>query len=273
MKFIAQLQKEKRDPRYLQLFLLGSFLCYGMIFLQWSTNWYVYGSALLSVGLTQIIWSISKDTSFHSTKSALISGLGLCLLLKVDSAWVMWLAGIVTISSKFLFRRRGKHLFNPTNFGIVAIVFLDLGWIDPGQWGQGDATIALIVLGAAGILLRVKRWDLSISFLVTLFLLESSRIIFYLGWDWPVLFHRFSSGTILLFAFFMITDPKTTPNSRQGRLCWGCLIALLSFILGQFYYLYEAPLIALFILSLTTPLFDFLFMAERFMWNPKTQKL
>ncbi|MEM9050466.1 MAG: RnfABCDGE type electron transport complex subunit D [Bacteroidota bacterium] len=233
----------------------------------------IFIGALSSVLLTQWIWVKIKGGSLHSLKSAMISGLGLCLLLKVDSLWVMVLAGVLTISSKYLFRFDEKHMFNPTNFGIIVTVLFDLGWIDPGQWGQGDTTVALIFIGATGILLRVKRWDLSVSFLTCLFLLEAVRVVLYLGWDWPVLFHRFESGTILLFAFFMITDPKTTPNSRRGRILWGLLIAALSFFLGQFLYLYEAPLIALFIISLTTPLLDSLFKAERFSWKPKTQKI
>jgi Na+-transporting NADH:ubiquinone oxidoreductase subunit NqrB len=273
MNLVSTITQERNDPRYLQIFLLGSFLAYGLLFLQWSARLDVFSAAVVSSVATQIVWAKLKNQPLTSVKSALISALGLCLLLRVDSVWVMSLAGIATISSKFLIRYKGKHVFNPTNFGIILAILTGHAWISPGQWGHGETGMLLILLGATGILLRVKRWDLSLTFLLVLFGLESLRLVAYLGWDWPVVFHRFNSGTILLFAFFMITDPKTSPNSRKGRILWASLIALLSFLLGQFFYLYQAPLIALFIISLTTPLIDTVFKAERFKWSSKTQNI
>jgi len=273
MNLVSTISQERNDPRYLQLFLLGSFLAYGLLFLQWSARLDVFAVAFVSSVATQVAWVKWKSQPLSSVKSALISALGLCLLLRVDSVWVMALAGVATISSKFLIRYEGKHVFNPTNFGIILAILSGHAWISPGQWGHELTTMGLIGLGAVGILLRVKRWDLSVTFLLVLFGLESLRLVAYLGWDWPVVFHRFNSGTILLFAFFMITDPKTSPNSRKGRILWASMIALLSFFLGQFFYLYQAPLIALFIISFTTPLIDKVFKAERFKWIPKTQNI
>lgn len=255
------------DPRFLQIFLLSGFLVYGNLYLGWSAHWRIFAAALISVQITQMAWCRVKHISFQSWKSALISGLGLCLLLKTNSWMVMSIAGILTISSKFIFRSKGKHLFNPTNFGIMALVLTGEAWISPGQWGQGETGVFLILLGASGILLRVKRWDVSAAFLTVLFILEGAYVVGFLGWEWDVLIHRFSSGTILLFAFFMITDPKTSPDSRRGRLIWGASVALLSFFLSRFFYLYESPLIALFIISLTTPLIDRLYRARRFQWT------
>jgi len=262
----------QKDPRYLQIFLLSSFLVYGLLYLGWYADYMVYTAALSSTFIAQVVWAKAKKLPSGTWKSALISGLGLCLLLKTDTWWVMAIAGIITISSKFLIRYRGKHVFNPTNFGIIAAILFGAAWISPGQWGRGEAGALIMLLGAIGILFRVKRWDLSLVFLVTLVALEYLYSVVYLGWGFDVLIHRMSSGTILLFAFFMITDPKTSPDSRKGRLIWGMLIAAFSFVLGQFFYLYRAPLIALFIVSLTTPLIDRVFQSERFQWIPKTQQ-
>lgn len=273
MKLNFDTQILRRDPRFLQIFLLSSFLAYGLIFLNWQSHNGVYAAALASTAIAQLAWAKIKGIPPGSWRSSLISGLGLCLLLKTDSWVVMSAAGILTISSKFLFRFRGKHLFNPTNFGIVAMILTGTAWISPGQWGSEEAAALIIFLGAVGVLLRVKRWDLSAVFLSCLFLLEFGYTVLYLGWEFDVLFHRFNSGTILLFAFFMITDPKTSPDSRKGRMVWGMMIAILSFLLARIFYLYQAPLIALFIVSLTTPLVDGFFEADRFRWIPKTQKL
>ena len=269
MNKVISFKAEFQDPRFLQIYLLGSFLIYGILFLGWSSRMMVFSAALVSTLTTQFIWTRVKGGDLNSLRSALISGLGLCLLLRVESPLIMALVGILTISSKFILRFKGKHIFNPTNFGIIIAVLSGLAWITPGQWGRGEVTILLIIIAAVGILTRVGRWDVSVSFIFSLLVLEVMRSHFYLGWDLSVVLHRLTSGTILLFAFFMITDPKTTPNSRKGRILWGALIALLSFILSGFFYLYQAPLIALFIISLTTPLVDRLYEAERFKWISK----
>ena len=75
-----------------------------------------------------------------------------------------------------------------------------------------------------------------------------------------------SSGTLLLFTFFMITDPKSSPNSREARMIWASIIAIISFLLTSWFYVYSAPLYALFILSPFTLLFDKWFTAKRFNW-------
>ncbi len=254
------------DARYLQIFLLSAFLIYGTTWLGWHNDLAVYAAAFASTLLTQYFWSRYKNLPDGTWKSAMISALGLCLLLKVNFWPYMLLAGILTVSSKFLITVRGKHIFNPTNLGIVAILLTGNGWISPGQWGSGEVVGLLVVLGAAGVLFRVNRWDVSLAFLSSLILIEYLRTVVYLGWGPDVLWHKFSSGTILLFAFFMITDPRTAPDHRMGRVLWGSLIALLSFALTQFWQLYQAPILALFIISAFTPLFDKLFRAERFQW-------
>jgi Na+-transporting NADH:ubiquinone oxidoreductase subunit NqrB len=267
MTFQSSIHKSFSDPRWLQVYLLANFLLYGIVFLGWNENGFVYGAAILSCLATQSFWARLKGLPKGSWKSALISALGLCLLLKVNSWEWMFLAGALTISSKFLIHHKHKHIFNPTNFGIMVLLMLNVGWISPGQWGSGEAIFGLFISGACLVLFGIKRWDVALTFILTLFALEAIRSVGYLGWGWDVVFHKFNSGTILLFAFFMITDPKTSPNSRRGRVIWGMLIALLSFALSQFFYFYQAPLIALFMVSLTTPFLDKIFQSARFYWN------
>lgn len=264
---ISPFQKALLDPRWLQLFLLSNFLIYGWVFLDWFAHLAIYIAAFVSCIGTQFAWAKIKNLPKGSWKSALISALGLCLLLRVNSWEVMMLAGVLTISSKFIFRFHSKHVFNPTNFGIIAVILFGMGWISPGQWGSGEVIFGLALTGAALVLFGVNRWDVALSFLISLFALEAIRTVGYLGWGWDVLFHKFNSGTILLFAFFMITDPKTSPGSRKGRVIWGIMIAVLSFCLSQIFYFYQAPLIALFIVSLSTPLLDTIFKHSKFHWN------
>src|SRR5262249_61612179 len=86
-------------------------------------------------------------------RSALISGLSLCLLLRTNSLLFAIVAAIVTIGSKFVIRFRGKHLFNPTNFGVVAMMLATgMVWVSPGQWGNvAFFAFLMACLGGLGV--------------------------------------------------------------------------------------------------------------------------
>jgi Na+-transporting NADH:ubiquinone oxidoreductase subunit NqrB len=198
--------------------------------------------------------------------SALITALGLSLLLRANQASTIILAGTCAILSKAVLRFRGKHIFNPANFGLVAALLLTPdAWISPGQWGEGG-WYALLFLGAGGLVLqKVGRWDTTLGFLVTYAGLEALRNV-WLGWSWDVWAHRLISGSLLLFALFMVTDPRTIPNARQGRLIWAGAIALLSFILRNVFFNAQAVFWALFALAPLTMLLDLLLPSPRFTW-------
>ena len=176
-------------------------------------------------------------------------------------------AAAIAIVSKFLFKVEGKHFFNPANLGIiVALTFTQDAWVSPGQWGE-EIWYALIFIGAGGIVLkRVGRWDTTAAFLGSYALLEALRNL-YLGWTWDVWGHRLMSGSLLLFALFMVTDPRSIPNARPARLIWAGSIAALTFVLRNQFYLSTGVFWALFALSPLTVGLDHLWKAERFTWK------
>lgn len=265
----------RQDPRNFQLLYLGLFLSYGMTFLGWHRDLLQTAVLWFSCLGTQYLFCLWKGKSLNALKSAMITALGLTLLLRSGELWVYAGAGVVAIASKFLIRYRGKHVFNPANLALVVyVLLLQKAWVSPGQWGSSAMLIYFI--GAAGmmVLFRSARVDTAFSFLGVLFLLEAGRNYWYLGWPADYLFHRFSNGSLLLFSFFMITDPMTTPDDRRARMLWAACIALITFLLGNFMYLQNAPVPALFAMSLATPLFDKLRKAERFQWLPnRTSKI
>jgi Na+-transporting NADH:ubiquinone oxidoreductase subunit NqrB len=211
--------------------------------------------------------SLSEKVPFN-WRSPLITALGLSLLLRTDHMMTMALAAGGAIASKFFFQTDQKHFFNPANFGIIlALVLTQDAWVSPGQWGE-DLWYGLIFLGAGGIVLkRVGRWDTTALFLGSYALLEALRNL-YLGWTWDVWTHRMMSGSLLLFALFMITDPRSIPNARPARLIWAVAIAGLTFILRNQVYLTTAVFWSLFLLTPLTILLDKLWTAPRFEWRP-----
>ncbi len=208
-----------------------------------------------------------------SLKSACITALGLCLLLRADSDLTMAFAAALAILSKFLFRVRGKHFFNPANFGIIAVLLLTPdAWVSPGQWGV-DWWYAMLFAGTGGLVLkRVGRWDTTAAFLGAYALLEAGRN-YWLGWTWDVWLHQLMSGSLLLFALFMITDPRSIPNARISRLIWAGCIALLAFILQHQLFLSTAVFWALFVLSPLSILLDALWAAPQFVWHPPLKQV
>ena len=116
------------------------------------------------------------------------------------------------------------------------------------------------------VLKQVGRWDTSIAFLLAYGGLEAVRNL-WLGWSWDVWQHQFMSGSLLLFALFMLTDPRSIPNSKTGRLVWSLAIAITTFILQDYFYLSTAIFWSLFIISPLTVLLDIVWSAPRFNWQ------
>lgn len=265
-----------KDPRDFQVLFHSSFLMLGLWFLNWDANIVSYGAILLSCMITQIIGIAALKLPWNSLKSALITALGLCIIFKANTVSTYFLVGFLSIAGKFVLKYDGKHIFNPSLFGIVVCLLLtNDAWISPGQWGNSFVIGAFLAAAALLMLFKVGRVDISIAFLATLMLLEFSRTVVYQGWETEVFFHKFTSGTILLFAFFMITDPVTTPKSVKGRVIWGIITAVVTFILSNWYQNYTAPIWAMFFLMPSTVLFNIIFKGQEFFWLPfsKAQSL
>lgn len=261
---------ELKDPRYFQILFLASFLSYGLIFLGWKTNYLQYIAVISASIITQIGFCLWKGKSLHAIKSAMITSLGLSMLLKASNPWFFALAGFIGIASKFVFVFKGKHLFNPANIGIVACLLLtDHVWVSPGQWGSDLVLVFFMGMAGLTVLLRIGRIETTLAFLGALFVFQYLRVIAYQGWDFPVLMHKFSSGTLLLFSFFMITDPMTIPNNRNARIPWAVLVAAITFVLSTKYFVYTAAIWALFAVTPITVLLDFFWKEKKFEWLPQ----
>ena len=267
-RFLPKFLSELDDPRYFQILYLGSFLVYGIGYLNWEVNAQYYVAVLLTAVATQLSFAHFTNQSYSSVKSALISALGLCILLHVSAVWVGVLAAFVAIASKFIIRIKSKHIFNPANIGIIAAIALTgQAWVSPGQWGS-DA-IMWFFIGAAGLMmiLKVGRLDTAFTFLIVFGLALYCYQVGYLGWEPQVWMHKMNNGTLLLFAFFMITDPRTTPNHKTARIIWAALLALILFVVANYFYVQTAAIWLLFLISPFTVLLDKHFKSNPFAWK------
>jgi Na+-transporting NADH:ubiquinone oxidoreductase subunit NqrB len=256
------------DPRLYQIASLAGLLIYGLLALDFEVIPARAVVILATVLLTQLacgrIWKLPA----FDPKSALISGLSLCLLLRTNSMPLVVVTAVITIASKFVLRWRGKHVFNPTNFGLVAMMLLTgQVWVSPGQWGN-VAFFGFLMACIGGLVVnRAARSDVTYAFLGSYIGLVFLRAA-WLGQPPANPLHALQNGALLLFSFFMISDPRTTPDSRPGRILFACLVAAGAAFVQFVLYRTNGLLWSLALFSLAVPLIDRLLPGSRFQWRP-----
>jgi Na+-transporting NADH:ubiquinone oxidoreductase subunit NqrB len=198
-------------------------------------------------------------------RSALISGLSLCLLLRTNDPLLALAAAALAVTSKFGLRVRGKHVFNPTNFAIVVLLLTGQAWVSPGQWGSA-AFFAFLLAGLGGLVVnRAARSDVTVAFLLAYGGLVIGRSL-WLGEPLAIPLHRLQNGALLIFAFFMISDPRTTPDTRVGRIVFAILVALGAAYVQFRLFRTNGLLWSLFAASVLVPVFDRVLPGLRHEW-------
>jgi enediyne biosynthesis protein E5 len=271
-----------KDARYFQIIFQGIFLCYGIIALHWSNQGIYYALYIVSCIAAQTCCEYflgNKKITFvqrmqFGFPSVLITILGLCLLLKTNHFGIAILAAVIAITSKYLLRFKGKHIFNPSALGIaVAVYGTGQAWISPGQWGNNAVLLFAVFSFGFIVLTRIQKLDVSLFFLAGFGGLMFARQVLYLGWPMDFFVQTMSTGSLLLFSFFMITDPKTMPNHFIARRLWALTIGISAFYLASFQFNATAPILVLVLAQPLVPLIDYAFAAERFEWITKQKKL
>ncbi len=248
-----------RDPRLTLLAILSGYTALGQLVFYFNISFAHLSAAIVTCALIDLVITLLKSRKLMIPLSGMITGLSLGLLLESFNGWVFVIAAIWSISSKYLIRVNGTHVFNPSNFGIVAALLLCHGTatVAPGsQWG-GEIMLAVIVL-SFGLLMsyRVNRLPLVLGWalgFVTMGLLRMALgqggLIFVLG---PI-----TGAEFMLFTISMVPDPKTSPSKPAVQVAWGLAIALLDGLM-RFSEMRFSMFYALFILCAIRPWFEIL---------------
>jgi len=257
-----------RDARLLQILFLATLLGFGVLARDFTLRWEQMALAFAAGLATQMFWLQAKGLQHKGYLSALVTCLGLSLLLRADSLWAHPLAATLALSAKFVIRANGKHLYNPANLGVIAATTLLPGtWISPGQWGNALAVAVWFVALGGVVTERARRWDIAWLFFGAWLGMVALRVLL-LGQSWAVWTHQLGSGALLLFAFFMISDPMTTPRAPIARVLYAGVVALAA-VLWQFTaFRPHGLLVALFALSPLVALLDRTFPGPAFAWRP-----
>ena len=263
-------QLSSLDPRLYQIASLSTLLLYGLLWLRFDVSLWQIAITLGIALLTQYAGTRFYNLPSFDPRSPLISALSLCLLLRTNDLPVAALAAFIAIGSKFVIRWKDKHLFNPTNLALVVMLASGIGWISPGQWGQVAWFGFLIACLGGLVVTRAARADVTLAFLVFYVGLLIARAL-WLGDPLTIPLHQIESGALLIFAFFMISDPKTTPDSRTGRIVYALIVALAALYVQFGLFRPNGPLWGLIACAPLIPLLDRLLPGLRYDWaNPSS---
>jgi Na+-translocating ferredoxin:NAD+ oxidoreductase RnfD subunit len=249
-----------RDPRLHVAAVIITIHVLGQVGLHFRVSVPQILAAIITTAVIEVVLTFRQTRSFVWPASAMLTGSGVALILRVvgtppDDPWntYAWyvFAGVAAFSllTKYAIKYRGTHVFNPSNIGLV-IAFIVLGStrIEPLDFWWAPLTnplmiLAYVVIIGGGLLItrRLRLLALAGTFWVTLTigvgLLAATGHSMVANWAfapvsgfdyWRVIVF---SPEVMIFLFFMITDPKTVPAGRVGRVIFGFLVAVMSTLL------------------------------------------
>ena len=228
-------------PVFITLILLAGNLSFGIL--------ESYSRTLLAIGTSMacemVLGRIFLKKWPHPA-SAYITGISVGILLRSPAYWTYAWCAALAIMSKYVLRVRGRHIWNPSNFGICAMLFLASDSVAglSIQWGNNFASLVVIWVLGSVIVWRAKRLHITVTYVAAFIALSFLRA-WITGDPWQSEISPITGPMYQLFMFFMITDPKTTVRSRRGQIAVAVGIAVVEFFMRLDSSIY-APLYALF---------------------------
>lgn len=267
------------DARWFQILFLASFLLFGALARDFALSWQQVALTFTAALATQAAWQwglkLPNRANWGGYLSAIVSSFGISILVRADSLWVHPLLAAFAMSSKYVLRAGPatcrSHIGNPANLAAFAAwLWIPGAWLSPGQWGS-ESLAALWFLALGGLVTqRIQRWDISLTFLVAWAALLAARVL-WLDYSatvaWAMWAQQISSGATLLFAFFMISDPMTTPQRRSARIGYAVAVAAVAFVWQFALYKPHGLIVVLFAASALVPFINWALPKQRFEWQ------
>ena len=244
IRFFSNIPFRYVPPVFITLILLTGHFTFGIL--------ESYQAILLSVGVaiaTELLLSRFILGKWKNPASAYISGISVSILIRSIVLWPFALISLVSILSKYVLRYRGRHIWNPSNFGISWFLFFAPSTVAGLSIQWGNSLLPMLVIWALGlyIAIRAKRLHITLTY-VTAFIFFSFLRSLMEGTGFFTEVAPLTGPMYQLFVFFMITDPATTVSTRKGRILVALLIAMLEFVLRLNEMIY-APFYSLFIVG------------------------
>jgi Na+-translocating ferredoxin:NAD+ oxidoreductase RnfD subunit len=218
-------------PLFITLILLVGQISFGLL--------ESFTRTLLAIGTAVVFELVLARLVFRKwpvLASAYITGISVGILIRSPEYWPYALTAAIAITSKYVIRWRGRHLWNPSNFAISAMLLLAPEYIATLsiQWGNSIWPMLVVWVLGAFITWRVKRFHITATYVVSFVALAGVRTLIT-GHPFLAEVAPITGPMYQLYIFFMITDPKTTVKSKRGQILVAFLVAVaeLGFRLAQ----------------------------------------
>jgi Na+-translocating ferredoxin:NAD+ oxidoreductase RnfD subunit len=231
-------------PLLITLILISAHLSFGIL-----ESYQRTALAILTAIGAELIMGRLTYGRWPSPASAYITGISVGILVRSPFFWPYFLCSLISITSKYVLRLRDRHLWNPSNFGLSAVLFLAPDTVShlSIQWGNVVAPMAVIWLLGFVIVWRVGRLHISATYVAAFLALSFVRSTVS-GTPWLAAVAPITGPMYQLFIFFMVTDPKTTVRDKRAQCVVAAAVAVVEMLLRLNEVVY-APFYALFLVG------------------------
>jgi Na+-transporting NADH:ubiquinone oxidoreductase subunit NqrB len=245
----APRRRFRLDQRYFAPLLITCILLGGQVTFGFLESWSRTFLAIATAMLVELVTVRALYGKWPHLASAYVSGISVGILVRSPAFWPYALCAAISITSKYVLRVRGRHLWNPTNFGIVMMLLLAADAVAglSVQWGNNLLPMVFVWVLGTFILRAVGRLHITLTYVAGFLFFGYVRSLAtghpFLSEVAPI-----TGPMYQLFIFFMITDPKTTVRPKWAQSLVAVLIAALEMIFRLMQFVY-APFYALFIIG------------------------
>jgi len=250
-KSLLSLDNRYVPPAFITCILFAGHVSFGIL--------ESYEKTLLAIGVA-IVGELVLGRLFHrkwpNLASAYITGISVGILIRSPAFWPFALCSAISITSKYVLRVKGRHLWNPSNFGICAMLFLAGDTVASLSIQWGNYLWPMLVIWALGsiIIWRLRRFHITAVYVVSFIAFAFLRS-WITGSPWQAEIAPITGPMYQLFIFFMITDPRTTVRTRTGQCVVAFVVASMEMVLRLHQNVY-APYYALFVVGPTALLVE-----------------
>jgi enediyne biosynthesis protein E5 len=250
------LRRFQFDKRYLAPLLVTMVLIAGQVSFGFLESWSRTALAIATAIAVEMILGRVFTGGWPHLASAYVSGISVGILVRSPEYWPYALCAAISITSKYLIRVDGRHIFNPSNLGMVAMLVLAADTVAglSVQWGNNLLPLLAVWCFGAAIIASLGRFHITFTY-VAAFVLFSVLRAQVTGHPWLSEVAPITGPMYQLFIFFMITDPKTTVRPKWAQALVAFLVAAVEAVLRLMEFVH-APYYALFLVGPTANLIE-----------------
>jgi len=237
------------DKRYLAPILVTIVLLVGQLTFGFLESWSRTFLAIATSIAVELVLGRLFSGQWPHLASAYISGISVGMLIRSPEMWPYALCAALAITSKYLIRVDGRHLWNPSNLGVVAMLVLASDKVAGLSVQWGNNLLPMVVVWAFGtvIIHALGRFHITLTYVLS-FLAFSLVRAAVTGHPWLAEVAPITGPMYQLYIFFMITDPKTTVHPKWAQCLVAFLVAAVEAVLRLFQFVH-APYYALFVVG------------------------